>query len=197
MIENEHLLAEDGKGSMADNVKLLIYKNHPALFELLDFENDDIFLEPLVFAFFNKRSAEGHDSLESILYGYIAYEWRKQIKLTIKTDEFGRSYMPQIGWFITDIPNAKLELQEPLEKSFNLLFKGKEISFELELPVKDKSSGMELYKYPIEILNGFFTDRQREVVDIEVENITEANIDHFSNALNFFRDHLPEHYETN
>lgn len=41
-----------GRTKILENVKILIYRENPILFDLLDYENDRIFNEPLLFAYF-------------------------------------------------------------------------------------------------------------------------------------------------
>ena len=38
-----------------NTIKLLIYKEKPSLLEKVDFEDDNIFLDPLLFAYFNSK----------------------------------------------------------------------------------------------------------------------------------------------
>ena len=54
---------------LSQNIKILLYKNKENIFNFLDFENDRIYSEPLLFAYFNNRSIH-NQSIESVVYGY-------------------------------------------------------------------------------------------------------------------------------
>ena len=60
------------KDEILEVTKILIYKENPLLFEKLDFNNNDVFLEPLLFAYFNSKSYNllPKEALEEILQGY-------------------------------------------------------------------------------------------------------------------------------
>ena len=60
----------ENKAKLADNMKVLLYEEDNLLFNKLDFDNDDIFLEPLLFNYFNTNPKDRKYSLEQILLGY-------------------------------------------------------------------------------------------------------------------------------
>lgn len=45
----------ENKNSIINTIKLLIYKENSSLFDELDFENDEVYLDPLLFAYFNYK----------------------------------------------------------------------------------------------------------------------------------------------
>jgi hypothetical protein len=92
---------EGGQGILADAIKTLIFQRNPDFFERLDFNNDFIFLEPLLFAWFNDP-APVHVSLEQLLIGYIADE-KKPNELQVHSDENGIIYLPNMGYLKTRI----------------------------------------------------------------------------------------------
>lgn len=49
---------EEGLRVLNQNIKLLLYKNLPSVFDFLDFENEIIYQEPLFFAYFNNQNEE-------------------------------------------------------------------------------------------------------------------------------------------
>ena len=76
-------LIELGRYLMIENIKMLLYKADEDIFETLDFENDSIYQEPLLYAYFNDKNNK--IQLDQILYGYI--ELSKRIgEITITTD---------------------------------------------------------------------------------------------------------------
>ena len=42
----------EGYSSIINDMKILLYKRDENIFEILDFENDEIYKDPLLFAFF-------------------------------------------------------------------------------------------------------------------------------------------------
>ncbi len=53
-------------------IQLLLYKEDSTLLEKIDFENDNIFLEPLLFTYFNSKKYNSFpkEVLEEIMQGY-------------------------------------------------------------------------------------------------------------------------------
>tara|TARA_B110000503_G_C7145266_1_gene412635 strand:- start:1142 stop:1417 length:276 start_codon:yes stop_codon:yes gene_type:complete len=80
-------LLEKGFILFIDNIKILLYKNDSKIFELIDFENDYIYKEPLFYSFFNSKTNLDIE-LGSILVGF---QKNENHNLIIKTDEFGRT----------------------------------------------------------------------------------------------------------
>ena len=50
-------------------MKMLLYKSYPDQFDLLNFEDDESFLEPLLFAWFN--ADQNNTTLEQLIYSKI------------------------------------------------------------------------------------------------------------------------------
>ena len=74
---DDRLLIE-ARDSISETTKILVYKENPKLFQKLDFENENIFLEPLLFTYFNPNSDHSF-SLEQILFGYIEDSKKKEV----------------------------------------------------------------------------------------------------------------------
>lgn len=47
-----------GRSGILENIRILVYRENPVFFELLDYDNDKIFNEPLLFAFFIQKKKE-------------------------------------------------------------------------------------------------------------------------------------------
>lgn len=82
-----------------NTIKLLIYKEKPSLLENINFEDDNVFLEPLLFAYFNSNNRNSQDSetLVEIMQGY--YEKSEEIKLNHSYNKKSIAYLPKIGYF--------------------------------------------------------------------------------------------------
>ncbi len=84
--------------SLADTIRMAIYQENEVLFDLLDYENDILFLEPNCFCYFlSDIDSENRMSLEQTLFGYIAEEKRPS-KIAVKTDIFGLVDLPNLGY---------------------------------------------------------------------------------------------------
>ena len=99
---------EDGQEHLATTMRQLVFKEAPDLFELMDFENDRLFLNPALFAWFTDKSRS--IPLEQILYGLIAEQERPSL-IEIKTDRLGRAYLPGLGHIETELADTDLWLQ--------------------------------------------------------------------------------------
>src|SRR5580765_833544 len=98
---------DQGHHEILHLMKMLVYGHAPALFDLLDFDDDGAFLEPLLFAFFNTVAPPV--GLEQILFGYIADD-RKPAATNVATDHDGVVYLPKVGYLVTDCCDRSLVL---------------------------------------------------------------------------------------
>tara|TARA_B110000971_G_scaffold69706_1_gene71447 strand:- start:1167 stop:1379 length:213 start_codon:yes stop_codon:yes gene_type:complete len=62
----------ENRDEIIDTIKILIYKKQQHLFEKLNIQDDEVFLEPLLFAYFNSKSNNLYpkEALEEMLQGY-------------------------------------------------------------------------------------------------------------------------------
>ncbi|ACU58764.1 HEXXH motif-containing putative peptide modification protein [Chitinophaga pinensis] len=92
----DDLRLQDKLEELAQTIKILVYKEDENIISLLDINDDDIFLEPLLFAWFNNATAPNRPSLEQILFGYISEEQRPN-SFTATFDPHGIAYLPKMG----------------------------------------------------------------------------------------------------
>ena len=80
-----------------NTIKLLIYKENPSLLEKIDFEDDAVFLEPLLFAYFNSKKDNLFSSnvLVEILQGYFMEKQKFVCDFSYNKNEI--AYLPNIG----------------------------------------------------------------------------------------------------
>ena len=57
---------------MINTIQLLLYKENPSLLEKVNFEDDNVFLEPILFSYFNSKKDNlfSKDMLTEIIQGY-------------------------------------------------------------------------------------------------------------------------------
>jgi HEXXH motif-containing protein len=96
MITNARL--EDGLYELANAIKILVYEECPHYFELLDINDDSIFLDPLLFAYFNHPDIAHRPPLEQLLAGYIPGE-KRPLQVPIRADGNNLALLPNIGYF--------------------------------------------------------------------------------------------------
>lgn len=189
---NEQVYIEVGINQLVENIKILLYKENQNIFNQLDFDNDSIYQEPLLFAYFNSEKQDGVN-LDTILYGYIKPELRPNI-IQVKSDEFGRVYLPNLGWLLTNKRIKYFELSTVNEKLI-LTSKGKRCSFVFEpLEVIDETN-IELLKYPLPLLKQCYFDVDQNLIDVEIENISELHKENVTKAWNLIKKLTPRHYE--
>ena len=110
-----------------ENIQILLYKESPLTLEKIDFEDDNVFLEPLLFAYFNskKNNLFSEDMLTEIMQGYFIEKEPLLLKESFNNE--GIAYVPNLGYFdkngskIDDI--LKIDAFEILKTSHPLLEK--------------------------------------------------------------------------
>jgi hypothetical protein len=192
--ETVSLAIESGQGKLADAIKTLVYQNSPDYFELLDFNNDFIFLEPLLFAWFNQPT-KGSLPLEQLLIGYIEENIRPK-KTAVHTDKQGILYIPSIGYFKTSVPDTDLTLiWDPASRSFSLTSPKGPVPFSFEPLLFIPNSRIEILLYDHPLHQPIFSGSQQSIMDMEengargaeppeVETITRFQIGNLKQAWN-------------
>ncbi len=82
-----------------NTIKLLIYKEYSSLLEKIDFDDDEIFLEPLLFSYFNniKDNNFTKEMLTEIMQGYFVE--KEPLYLKESCNKEGVAYVPNLGYF--------------------------------------------------------------------------------------------------
>lgn len=136
-------------------IKILIYKENPLLLDKIDFNNEDVFLDPLLFSYFNNKNLFPKEVLEEILQGY--FMAKKPLKIEFSYNKKDVAYIPNKGYFkkgekicynpIAFIRNTKIEilthpicLLEPIFKSASNN-KINESNFVIDKTLLDKNIG--------------------------------------------------------
>ncbi|ADB37672.1 hypothetical protein [Spirosoma linguale] len=83
---------------LSDTIRMAMYQSDPTLFELLDYDNDSIFLEPTLFCHFLSDIDKAVTiPLTQCLVGYISNNNRPDL-LTVRADRFGLINLPNLGY---------------------------------------------------------------------------------------------------
>jgi hypothetical protein len=186
---NYYKLTQIGKIKLIENIKILLYKEQNNIFDILDFEKDIIYQEPLFFSFFNNKGIY-FNQLAPIISGYSNNE-KHQIK--VNTDRFGRIYIPNIGWLITDYKLKEYKFLK--SRKLKLSDEHGDCEFRLEPIELINDTTIELLKYPIEILEQFYYDEHLKRIKVEIEEITKKHIHHLTQAFHLIKKYVPYHYK--
>ena len=100
-------------------LQILLYKENPSLLEKINFEDDNVFLEPILFSYFNSKKDNlfSKDMLTEIIQGYFVEKESLILKESFNNDEI--AYLPNLGYFdkqgnkvddIFIIQNSSIEL---------------------------------------------------------------------------------------
>ena len=185
--ELSNTFLEDGFSKLTQNIKILLYKHNNNVFEFLDFENDRIYGEPMLFAYFNERDNDKR-GVESIVYGFSD----KGTKFKLFSDEYGRIYLPNIGWFLTNRSNDVLDFDK---SDFKLFKEDIEVDFIFEEIELLENTSIELLKYSVPLLKQFYFNTENELLDVEINNITQKHIKNITKAYNLIKKYVPTQYE--
>ena len=144
-----------------------------------------------MYAYFNNESIV--QSLESILYGYAEPHLRPK-SIEVVSDEFSRIYLPNFGWLLTQNANMKYLLKTH-ENKISLYCDEKETSFVLE-PIKFvQGTSIELLRYNVPLFKQCYFDTTQNLIDVEIEKITNQHEKNLIEAFGLIKIYLPTHFE--
>ena len=85
--------------TLIETIQLLLYKENPTLLEKVNFEDDNVFLEPLLFAYFNSKKDNlfSETMLTEIMQGYFVE--KEPLLLNESFNNEGIAYVPNLGYF--------------------------------------------------------------------------------------------------
>jgi hypothetical protein len=193
-----------GKVHFSELIKILFFKKNEELFTLLDIDNDEIFLDSFIYAYFNDSEADSKVTLEQLVYGYISDE-HKPKAIEIIFDEDGITYLPKIGYF---------KAIDEFLKNQRCIFKYNNGDFIIEhnsdlvkatfLPLifADNNHHVEIIQFQHPLLKDFFQvlrpdySNQGAHCKVEVNSITKYHLDNLQKAFTFIQKKFPTIYET-
>ena len=84
---------------LLETIQLLLYKEKPTLLNKVNFDDDNIFLEPLLFAYFNSKKDNlfSETMLTEIMQGYFIEKEPLILKESFNNE--GIAYVPNLGYF--------------------------------------------------------------------------------------------------
>ena len=160
--------------SLLETIQFLLYKENPALLEKIDFEDDNVFQEPLLFAYFNSKKDNlfSDNMLTEIMQGYFVE--KEPLVLKESYNQEGIAYIPNAGYFDKD---------------------GNKVD---EICIINNTL-IELIIHPIVHLKTIFKDFNENVLDenkIEIsKTFSLKNIKALVNAFQFIKQSSTEHFD--
>jgi hypothetical protein len=158
-----------------NTLKLLIYKENPDLLEKIDFDNDELFLEPFLFFYFNHKIEYSlpNELLTEILQGYFVD--RSELKINYLYNENNIACLPALGYF---------------KKGDSNLYE--------QMHLVDNTK-IEVFKYSVNLLKVIFKDMAGNLIsdsDLIFNNeLFEKNIAYLTNAICIIKETSKEHFE--
>ena len=183
---------------IADAMKLLLYNQAPELFESLDFEQDDVFLEPLLFAYFNHGHRDPCVTLQQLLFGYHDWDTRPS-RIPVMSDRNGIVYLPQIGYFKTGVKKAQLDLVCQ-NGAFHLRQSGQNLPYTFEDRLLVADGKLEVYRYNHPLFRPYYRpydpwDKQLPPVEVDVEDAVKRHLPALIKAFDILKQYCPLFYD--
>ncbi len=144
----------NGLAHLADRMKIHVHNENNSLFELLEFQDDTVFLEPLLFAhFFSKTFNKPiNSSLDEILVGYIKPAFLKNRTFRCFVNEEGVLYIPNYGHLLIPIKNSFIELSFNSQQQVVISYQGNQIDYSFEEVIKLGDTNIEICICSIRVL---------------------------------------------
>lgn len=185
VIDIDRLLL-NGRNILNDNIKIALYKKDNTIFDSIDFNHENAFNEPLLFAYFTSSDLT-RVNLLSLVCGFT--DVLEEIK--VSTDEYGRFYIPNIGWFSTMFKNQFLVFNI---KKFKLFKDNLAAEFHFEKIQKIENTNIELLKYPISLLKQFYFNYESKILDVEIEDVSLRHFETIATAYNLIKKYCLVHF---
>lgn len=168
MIKHEDL--EQGRIFMSNAVRMLLYKEQPALIHKLDLDSDKTFLEPTMLAYFRERERCEFPSemIGEYLQGYFLE--KEEIQVNHSLNYFDVAYLPEIGY---------------VKKGENKPF----------LPITDlEGTSIKLLRYPTPVFKNIMVNIPEEPKE-HYDVLHEKHLQTLTNALQYIKKGNRAHYD--
>lgn len=173
--------------TVIESIKVLLYKRHPFIFERINFQCDEIYQEPILYAYLSQLDDKW---LDSILYGY---EKNRKERIDVFTNKQGIVYIPKVGYFKTEVHQTTLCLEHRDEKYRLLDINNNDVQFEFE-PICIINNGVELVKALHVLLENSLDNKKDEMLNTDMGTIYPNLIDYFNNAFEIIKRYYSDYY---
>ncbi|RBL89288.1 hypothetical protein [Chitinophaga flava] len=169
-----------------DSMKKMLYSRHKDIFARIDFYNDNIFLEPLLYTYVHQQDTRW---LDSIIYGY---EQQKKAQINVFTNAGGVVYLPAVGYLRTGFPNATL-LLTTTNNEMALTRDNNPVTYDFE-PLLFSAHGIEMMKEQHPLLESVFIEQGNQPGDILVADIYKNHLEAFDKGMDIISRNNPGHF---
>jgi HEXXH motif-containing protein len=178
-----------GQHRFAQLARTLLRERNPEVCERLDFDHDEAFLEPLLFAYLTMPEAPM--PVEQILAGYFSDEGNGE-PIQVRSDATGVIYMPRIGYVRTNRPHRTFSVTRGEHFGAYFVEPGSStVAHEVEAPLTVADGAIEVLRSAHPLLQGLYIDRCGEVAEIEVVSSARTHAPHLATALEIIGRYLP------
>lgn len=177
---------EEHLGAVVDSVKKMLFARHRDIFQRLDFHNDDIYLEPLLYTYLQQQDNKW---LDSIIYGY---EQSRKPLIAVFPNSNGVIYLPNTGYLRTSFSGNSLILRTT-GNTMTLLDGDNEVPFTFE-PLLHSEHGIEIVTDHHPLLMNVFTEQGNRPEDIHVSGLHLQHLASFNKGMHIIRQLNPDHF---
>lgn len=156
-----------------DTVKMFLYKNYPKILAKIDFDDDEAFSNPLLYAFLRHKAIGTfsedieEEMLGELLQGYFLKNEKLQIKHLYNFE--GIAYLPNIGYFKENEEEQYYPITKTNVGNIEILrCTSPLLKFILDIPTDDQKWNDKLYS---------------------------ENIGYINKAMSYIKTSLPEHFK--
>ncbi|WP_077399136.1 hypothetical protein [Cellulophaga omnivescoria] len=174
-----------------DTLKKILYQKDGTIFDKLDFYDDTIFSEPLLFSCINSKYDEWIDVL---IFSLSKNRETLNTTYTTAIDE-QIIYLPNLGYIKLNKKYPKKVQLKYISDSIHLSDEdNKLLEFRLK-PLTKNKEGIEFLKCNHPLLKPLYVNEQGKITDIIIsEDLYIKHIEHFNNALEVISQVYPEYY---
>jgi hypothetical protein len=182
---------------LAYTMKLLTYRTCPTLVEQLDINEDRIFLDPLLFAYFNNPVTCYLPTIEQLLYGYL-HPTKRLMPIPIVFDPHQITYVSNIGYFVV---RAALKMEpyflQQVDNQYIIKSKsGEPIAFDFLPPLY--AEGFEVFRFNHPLAFHFLeqlSEHPLKYAQIEVNEITDLKLETVQSVIRILQERFPDFYK--
>lgn len=175
-----------GQQNIIDNLKISLFQKEKEIFDYLNFDNDEMYKESLIYAHLLYNQNNPIDEIKKLLIGY----HKKSLDVSTITDSEGTIYLPNIGWLKSNFPNKQISFHY---NHFNNKVNNCDIEIVFE-KTKILNDNFELLSHPIKILENLYFTRNFEKVDVEISQISAQQQNNLEIAYKIIEANSPQFY---
>lgn len=182
-----------GQDHLARTLRALVYQADPDLFEVLDETSGEVFLEPLLFAYFVVKRPRV--SLPQVVLGYVDASLYPDA-MEVQSDAAGTVYLPRIGSFLTGAPDRTLVLRwDPDPRRAALLDGDVPVAFRFEEIPRIPGTRIEIGRHGSPLLTDLAAESSPQGADFRVvDERAHGWADHLARAMEILRAQWPAYH---